>query len=145
MPSKGIAQEGTRVESMHKMPSSSKIFLKYETNFEKMKGWVWLAGVGDGHTVYQNQRNEFFYIDPASGDMKFLSDDYFYKGDSKDTKRTFVMPHILEKSGTKVSTIKMEAKVRILGVDNNGNVIQENAKGEKFYLSPTNGDMIFVK
>lgn len=143
MPSKGIAQEGSRMEAMHKMPS--KAMLKYEAKFEKMKNWVWLAGVGDGHTVYQNERSEFFYIDPMTGDMKFLSADYFYKGDSKDTKKTFVMPHILEKSGAKVSTIKMEAKVSLLGVDDKGNVIQENAKGEKFYLSPTNGDMIYVK
>jgi len=153
MPSKGLTQVRTTTVETPAKGSRSKVFLKYEAVLEKHKGDVWIAGVGDGHTIYQNSRSEFFYIDPNSGDMKFLSSDYFVKGESKDdkknTKATFVLPHVLEKSGSinrsGGGTIKMEAKVTLLGVDEKGNVIQENSKGEKFYLSTTTGDMVFVK
>lgn len=36
------------------------------------------------------------------------------------------------------------SRVSILGLDDQGHVIQENARGERFYLDP-NGDMVFVK
>jgi hypothetical protein len=32
-----------------------------------------------------------------------------------------------------------------LGVDASGNVIQENSRGERFYLNQKTGDMVFVK
>ena len=152
MPSKGLTQVRTTTETPME-GKAVKTLWKHSAVLEKHKGDIWLAGVGDGHTIYQNSQSDFFYIDPNTGDMKFLSNDYFYKGDSKDTKgstrKTFVLPHVLEKSGTASRSggghIKMEAKVKLLGVDNKGNVINENSKGEKFYLNQTTGDMVFVK
>lgn len=151
MPSKGLTQVRTTTESPMK-GTSGKGYLKHSAVLEKHKGDVWIAGVSDGHSLYQNSRSEIFYIDPNTGDMKFLSADYFVKGESKDDKkntRTFVLPHVLEKSGTISRSggggVKMDMKVTLLGVDEKGNVIQQNSKGEKFYLSLTNGDMVFVK
>ena len=151
MPSKGLTQVRTATESPMK-GTAGKVFLKHSAVFEKHKGDVWIAGVSDGHSIYQNSRGDIFYIEPSTGDMKFLSDEYFVKGESKDdkkNKRTFVLPHVLEKSGTINRSggghIKMEMKVTLLGVDEKGNVIQQNAKGEKFYMNLTNGDMVFVK
>lgn len=148
MPSKGLTQVRSATEAPTK-GTAGKVFMKLSAVLDKHKGDVWLAGVGDGHTIYQNSRSEFFYIDPNTGDMKFLSKDYFHKEPFGSTKKTFVLPHVLEKSGTMNRSdgghIKMEAKVKLLGVDEKGNVIQQNSKGEKFYLSLTNGDMVFVK
>lgn len=143
MPSKGLTQEG-KVQTPTKA-SQTKIYLKFEAKFDKHKGDIYLAGVGDGHTVYQNARGDYFYIEPATGDMKSLSDDYFIKGESTQRK-SFVLPHVLEKSGrVSSSTIKMESKVTLLGVDAKGNVVQKNSKGETFYLDTKTGDMVFVK
>ncbi len=148
MPSKGLTQVRTATETPVQ-GKSGKVYWKHSAVLEKHKGDVWLAGVGDGHTIYQNSQSDFFYIDPNTGDMKFLSDDYFHKGPSGDTKKTFVLPHVLEKSGSLKRSggghVKMDMKVTLLGVDEKGNVIQQNSKGEKFYLSLTNGDMVFVK
>jgi len=44
----------------------------------------------------------------------------------------------------KFDGIKGEQRVSVAGVDAQGNVIQENNRGERFYLGP-NGDMVFVK
>jgi hypothetical protein len=149
MPSKGLTQVKGATESSTEKAATTHLYLKYEAAFEKHKGDLWIAGVGDGHSIYQNARGEYFYIDPSTGDMKFLSSDYFIKGESSQRK-AFVLPHVLEKSGTissksSSSGIKRDSKVTLLGVDQMGNVIQENSKGEKFYLNTKTGDMVFVK
>lgn len=155
MPSKGLTQvkgnsettELTRKDAQ-KMP---KDYWKYSSSFEKFKGGTWIAGVGDGHTIYENSRGEFFYIDAETGDMKTLTNDFVIKGHMNSAK-AFVLPHVLEKSGRMASqtegespAFKMQNKVTLLGVDTAGNVIQENSKGERFYLNTSTGDMVFVK
>lgn len=147
MPSKGLTQVRSQVEAPAKA-SSDKVFLKHEKVFDKHKGGIYLAGVGDGHTIYMDDRGDYFYIDPATGDMKPVSDDYFIKGESTQRK-AFVLPHVLEKSGTinsrSSAAQKVHFKVSLLGVDQKGNVVQQNSKGEKFYLDTKTGDMVFVK
>ena len=103
---------------------------KFKSSFEKLKGEYWIAGVGDGHAIYKNSRGEYFYIDPATGDMKSVSADFVIKM-SRAEGKSFVQ--------------KLASKVTLLGVDEQGNVIQKNTKGEKFYLNPATGDMVFVK
>ncbi|CAN5329352.1 hypothetical protein BH11PSE14_BH11PSE14_12180 [soil metagenome] len=123
-------------------------YMKFEAAFQKMTGTNWIAGVGDGHTIYQNSRGEFFYIDPGTGDLKTVSNDYFIKVSGSDVRAREV-PGAFEKRGLasrrSVAANKMGTEVTLLGVDAQGNVIQQNAKGEKFYLNPTTGDMVFVK
>lgn len=91
-----------------------------------------VAGVGDGHVVFEDERGQTFYVDDATGDQKFVSRNFFIKihMDSADAR---VVPH------------KMMTTVHILGVDQNGRTIMSNAGGEKFYLDAATGDMIFVK
>ncbi len=45
----------------------------------------------------------------------------------------------------KQSVVKAGEQVTILGIDQAGHVVQQNARGEAFYLDPSTGDMIFVK
>lgn len=127
---------------------SSVPFIKFEAAFQKLTGSNWIAGVGDGHTIYQNSRGEFFYVEPSTGDLKTVSKDYFIKVAATDAK-TRQVSGALEKRGSATrrgsAAYKMTMEVTLLGVDAQGNVIQQNAKGEKFYLNPKTGDMVFVK
>jgi|GEM_PF-2556712 len=96
-----------------------------------------IIGVDNGRTIYQNDKNEYFYLDTKTGDMKFLTSDFYmkHKGDkaaSQSARNTFMK-------------IKMDNdRVTLLGIDTNGNVVQQNSRGEKFYLD-SKGDMVFVK
>lgn len=93
----------------------------------KHKGEYAVAGVGDGQIVFEDERGNLFYIDQSTGDQKFVSRTHFPKIDvQRNVKR-------------------MGGKISLLGVDQDGRVIMANKRGEKFYLDPATGDMIFVK
>lgn len=123
-------------------------YFKFQAAFLKLQGGTWIAGVGDGHAIYENSRGEYFYVEPGTGDLKTVSKDYFLKGNLTDGRARQV-PGACEKSAPatrrSASAYKLCAQVTLLGVDAQGNVIQQNAKGENFYLNPVTGDMVFVK
>lgn len=104
-----------------KEPSSAAV--DYFLKLDGIKGEKWvgpIAGADDkGNTIYKNQRGEYFYLDAATGDKKFLSADIFLK-------------------------IELARKTSIVGLDPKGNVMRQNDKGEMFYLEPNTGDMITV-
>lgn len=114
---------------------------KFAERFHKESSHYALVGMDQGHTIYQNARNERFYLDPATGDMKFLSVDMYLKFRESPSKRSVGTPLDL----IKWSPIKFGGEVTILGLDQAGHVVQQNARGEKFYLNPTTGDMVFVR
>ena len=98
----------------------------------KHKGEYAVAGVGDGHIVFEDERGNLFYLDEATGDQKFARRKVFSKMD-------------LNRVGNPGHPIKLSGKVTILGVDQDGKVIMTNKRGDKFYLDAATGDMIFVK
>lgn len=116
--------------------------LKYEDIYIKIREDWNIVGVDKGNTVYKNTRGEYFTIDPNTGDMKTMASDYYLKF-------TYIKMGAARSAGKlsmiKFDGIKGEMKVKVLGVDNKGNVIQKNSKGEKFYLDPNTGDMVTVK
>lgn len=113
--------------------------LKFANIFKKNHQTYSIVGLDDGHTIYKNSRGEFFYINPENGDMKYIS----LMQDIQKFTSTGI------KSGKSIRYLKINlkenTKVNILGVDAVGNVLQKNSAGEKFYLDPATGDMIFVK
>ena len=110
----------------------SYAYIKIKSDF-KHKGEYSVAGVGDGHVVFEDERGSLFYVDDATGDQKFVS-------------RKFVIKMQRDATGKSVHhTQKLSAKVTIVGVDQNGKTIMRNAGGDKFYLDAATGDMIFVK
>lgn len=122
----------------------NKIHIKYPSearalNFSKIKmeykhkGEYAVAGVGDGHIVFEDARGNLFYVDEATGDQKFVSGKVFSKVELDRVSK----PDLWIK--------RMSGKITILGVDHGGKVIMSNRRGEKFYLDPATGDMIFVK
>ena len=98
----------------------------------KHKSEYSVAGVGDGHVVFEDERGNLFYVDGATGDQKFVSRDIFMKLE-------------LNRAAKTVAWHKLSGKVTILGVDQDGKTIMSNPDGEKFYLDAATGDMIFVK
>lgn len=130
---------GAKSTDMHKMPTN---YLKFSEVMEKHKGDLWLAGVGDGHTIYQKSNGEMFYIDTKTGDMKEVSSDVFIKGESKDDKKSssyHKMAYI------KFDGIKGESKVKLLGVDANGDVVHQKPNGEKFIVDEKTGHVTVLK
>ena len=106
--------------------------IKIKSEF-KHKGEYSVAGVGDSHVVFEDERGNLFYVDDATGDQKFVS-------------RKFVIKMQRDATGKSVHfTQKLSAKVTIVGVDQSGKTIMRNAGGDKFYLDAVTGDMIFVK
>jgi hypothetical protein len=99
--------------------------LKFAERYTKVRTSYTLIGLDDGHTIYQNARNQYFYLDPATGDMVFVEPVKFMKQREGATENV--------------------AQVTVLGIDAAGHVIQTNTRGESFYLEPSTGDMVFVK
>jgi hypothetical protein len=91
-----------------------------------------IVGSYHGRTVYKNEAGQYFWIDKATGDQKFLSSDAVIKQGPG-------------RSETVKSTWKNNEKVTVVGKDAKGHVIQKNARGQKFYLDPATGDMVLVK
>lgn len=132
-------------ESPTKGKSSTEnihLYLKYSEVFPKHSEKFSIVGLDNRHTIYKNKNGEYFFIDPNTGDMKFLSADIFLKYELRSSAA----------KGQAIKMLKYEYKdhkdwnaVSLLGVDSKGNVVQQNSRGEKFYLDPFTGDMVFVK
>jgi hypothetical protein len=132
----------TEVGTNAMIKTSPDMYLKYSDTFIKLKGDLWLAGVGDGHTIYEKSNGEMFYIDTKTGDMKEVSADAFHKGETKDKKT-----NSYEKQHTyiKFDGIKGESKVKLLGVDSKGNVVHQKPNGEKFIVDENDGHVTVLK
>lgn len=129
----------TRAEAQTKNASSATPIKKaspsVSLNFAKVEIEYSVLGVGDGgKAFFKGADGRTFTVDPASGDLRFVSDAEYIKMSSSDLK------------GSKTPFIKWKSseRVHILGVDARGNVVLARANGEKFYLS-ANGDMVPTK
>ena len=113
--------------------------LKFASVYVKITEKFAIVGLDDARTIYRNSRGEVFYLDPSTGDMRFLSAAVWDKFASKITVTG--RPLI----AVKVDGSKYSSPVTLLGVDAKGNVVQRNSRGETFHLNPINGDMVIVK
>lgn len=105
--------------------------IKWRSEF-KYKDNYSVAGIGDGHVVFEDERGQLFYVDSATGDQKFVSRHYTVKLTNVPGR-------------DRMGTHKMMTMVHIVGVDADGRTIMTNPAGENFYLDPATGDMIFPK
>ena len=128
------SESSARSAGYEKQMGQARIYccIKLKTEF-KHKGEYSVAGVGDGHVVFEDQRGKLFYVDSVTGDQKFVSNDIFLKLESNQVDKS--VPWQKHKNTEKVT---------ILGVDQDGKTIMSNARGEKFTLDAATGDMIFV-
>ena len=105
--------------------------IKFKSEF-KHKDEYSVAGVGDGHVVFEDERGQLYYVDDATGDQKFVS------------RKVAVKLH-RDWASDRIGTHKEKIKYSILGLDQDGRTIMSNPAGENFYLDTATGDMIFVK
>jgi hypothetical protein len=126
------AQAGTSAAS------ANRIFIKWAY---KDAGAVSTAGMLDGRPVFRNAKGEFFQMDASTGDLKFLSAESL--GYIKLEQGASGRKSADAKAFIKFDGIKGEQKVKLLGVDGKGNAVQQNARGESFYLD-ANGDIKIV-
>ncbi len=139
-----LAQGGVPIDTSRQAKMTaprSRIFLKYQEKYIKMHDWLTIAGLDEGHTIYKNSRGEYFYIDPQTGDMKFVPNEIFLKYTEKYIKGNSGFPkHLKFEAG-----MKHYPSISIVGVDARGNTIMKNQAGELFHLDPMTGDMVFDK
>jgi hypothetical protein len=124
--------------------SATDYTIKFASNFIKWRNELSAVGMLDGRPVFKTDKGEYFQVEPSTGDLKFHSAESlgFLKYETKD--KLVAVKTISGKNFMKFDTIKGESKLSVLGVNAQGQVIQQNSRGEKFYLGP-NGDMVFVK
>ncbi len=124
--------------------SSIDTHIKYGASFWKWREHLSAVGMLDGRPVFKTDKGEYFQVEPSTGDLKFHSAESlgFMKYDPSN--KLVAVKTVAWKNFIKFDTIKGETKLSVLGVDAQGHVVQQNTRGEKFYLGP-NGDMVFVK
>jgi hypothetical protein len=140
-----LAQEtspAAKTQNLEK--SKSNVFLKIRNIESRLS----IVGFENGTPVFKNTKGEFFTIDGKTGDQVFIKPEEFAKfyccikiKIDRSTSR------VASASGKRIGHIKMEseiANVSVLGVDQVGNTIQKNSRGETFTLDPVTGDMIFI-
>jgi hypothetical protein len=123
-------------------------YVKFSDRFLKDKNSYFIAGVEGTHPVYRTTAGKYFFIEPATGDMKFLSPEGFQKFQLQSGGKT-----LLKNAGntqvrfddTWLKYHKESGVIKIVGVDAKGNVIQKNSQGQNFYLNAETGDMVIVK
>ena len=115
--------------------------LKYAELYSKDRATYTIIGTDSEHTIYQNARNEYFYLDPATGDMRFLAPETQVKLREGAVRA----PSPVRQKTFKTIDIKHGGAVTIIGMDEAGHTVQRNSLGETFYLDPSTGDMVFAK
>ena len=129
-----VSESSARSAGYEKQMGQARSYAYIKLSEFKHKSEFSVAGVGDGHVVFEDERGNLFYVDEATGDQKFVSRDIFMKVELNRADKS--VPWQKSKNTTKVT---------ILGVDQDGKTIMSNPGGEKFYLDAATGDMIFVK
>ena len=124
---------------------STSPHIKFAATFDKWRGTLTAVGMLNGRPVFKTVQGEFFQVDPQTGDLRFhtaASLGYMKMDDWERKTPTKAAPFI--KQSEPFVKLKGEQRVTVLGVDDQGNVLQQNSRGEKFYLNHM-GDMVFVK
>jgi len=145
LPESAFAQDGGNVaRTQSATKSKSSIFIKIRDVDSRLS----IVGFENGTPVFKNTKGEFFTIDAKTGDQVFIKPEEFAKFYCcMKIKVDRSMNRVASNSGKRISHIKMESEisnVSVLGVDQAGNTIQKNSRGETFTLDPVTGDMIFI-
>ncbi|WP_243294977.1 hypothetical protein [Geothrix mesophila] len=115
--------------------------IKFAGTFMKWRGSLSVAGMLNGRPVFKTPQGEYFQVEPNTGDLQFHSAEslgYIKLAPAGRAAAPARAGYI------KFDAFKSEQRLSVIGVDAQGRVIQENARGERFYLNPM-GDMVFVK
>lgn len=147
MPSNSFAQAGMQDKMMQKTAGNNPhIFIKIRDNAAKVS----IVGFENGTPVYKNNKGEFFTVNAKTGDFSYITPEEFAKFycciKLQNTGKRDIASGMA--TGKRLGHIKYEIEFRdvsLVGVDNSGNPVQTNSRGETFTLDPVTGDMIFAK
>ncbi|WP_243304569.1 hypothetical protein [Geothrix oryzisoli] len=138
----GPAQALPAVQQPPTHREAAAFTIKFAGTFIKWRGSLSVAGMLNGRPVFKTPQGEYFQVEPNTGDLQYHS------AESLGYLKLAPAPGRAMATGRagylKFDGIKGEQRVSVAGVDAQGHVIQENARGERFYLNPM-GDMVFVK
>lgn len=116
--------------------------IKYAGTFLKWRGSLTVAGMLNGRPVFKTPQGEYFQVEPNTGDLQFHSAESLGYLKLAPAPGRAMGPS--QMGYLKWAGFKSEQRVSVAGVDAQGHIIQENGRGERFYLNPM-GDMVFVK
>lgn len=126
LPNASSAQKGQKRDTTSSVPTTKKTFVIPHV-LEKSGRMCAIEGVDNGRTILKDADGRLFFLDAKTGDQKFLKVGYTIKMSNAQ------------------KTMKHKGEYKLLGLDADGNTVMQNAKGDKFYLESSTGDMIFVK
>lgn len=119
--------------------------IKFTNDFSAIHETFAVVGIENGLSIYRNSSGIYFTINPQTGKMVYL----------EPGKKTMVRTVFMMQQRSRPVTImfnpdwikdrKNEVQVSLIGVDYNGNVIQENDKHQRFYLDPKTGEIVYVQ
>jgi hypothetical protein len=129
------------------LSSPSDPFLKFKCQKNIAAQSMSIVGILKGEPVFKNGKGELFIMNIATGDVKTISEADFkaieiiYKG---ERARGMIKATALNAKINNSISYKLKEGIdtKIIGIDKDGHVIQETAKGEKFYLDAATGDMV---
>jgi hypothetical protein len=131
-----FAQSGEK--SVQTTTAAKSTYMKF---FRPMDGLM--VGMENGTPVYKNTRGEFFTLNSTTGDMKFIKPEefakfnWYQKHGNQATSRG--------SSFTWKCAVADAKQVTVVGSDKEGHIIQQNSRGETYYVHPETGDLVFVK
>ena len=147
MPATTLAQTAGQERMVQQTArSSSSIFIKIRDVDSKNT----IVGFENGSPVFKNSKGEFFTVNGKTGDLIYIKPEEFAKFYCCIKLSPLVKRDVATgmATGKRLTHIKIETEINsvsLVGVDNNGNTLQKNSRGETFTLDPVTGDMIFVK
>jgi hypothetical protein len=132
-------QRGETPAPTVKSKRAENSYLKFANLQHKVgSATVTIIGVGDGHTIYEKPNGDKFYIEPESGDMKSISENYWIKMSSNSNRAS-------TDAFIKIGDIKGETAVTLVGVDADGSVIHQKADGTQFKVHTKTGHVTLMK
>lgn len=118
--------------------------IKWAGRYIKYNESLSVIGMSGSNPLFESAKGEYFQVEPTTGDLKFLTAESLGYLKIAPSARQAGKAAVAHMDYIKLSGAKMLQHVSLAGVDDQGHVIQTNARGEQFYLS-ANGDMVFVK
>ena len=118
--------------------------IKWAGRYIKYNESLSVIGMSGNNPLFESAKGEYFQVDPATGDLKFLTAESLGYIKMPPSARQTGKAAAAHMDYIKLSGAKMLQHVSVAGVDDQGHVIQTNARGQQFYLTAS-GDMVFVK
>ena len=143
LPSIGCSQDTITTHEISLAPLPDVHVIKYTQYFSGIPDSFQIVGIQNGYSIYKTSGGEFFTVNPKTGTVVYFTRGKHMTVKLENAKKTakattiFFDPNKVPKENP--------VMVRILGVDLEGNVIQRNSAGKRFYLDPATGEMKYIK